>query len=277
MPTQPKAEVTAEPPPLSEPVAESAPPPKGELLKIVSGYLYMALGELKYERKDIMPIMQRIEKYMNASDYQTALTAYENAESEFLAMLEGADIVQTAAPVPTSCEIDGIEIPASMHDYRVEQLVYISNISKGKTAKSLQNKGITHIRDFFKPENSDLSKILSVKGKQSFIEALKRTVAAAPTAPTETATAVSPPAPEIPKREVYEINGVVIPESKLNKRVDSLKFPNKVSRTKLTKRFKEHGIVRLSDFFREGTLPLYKMISQGGKLSFLAALKESVG
>jgi hypothetical protein len=42
VPTQPKAEVTAKPP-LSEPVAESAPPPKGELLKIVSGYLYMAL------------------------------------------------------------------------------------------------------------------------------------------------------------------------------------------------------------------------------------------
>jgi hypothetical protein len=158
-----------------QPAALPPPPPpqKDELLKIVSGYLYMALGDLKYERKDIMPILQRIEKYMRVNNYEEALTAYQNAEDEFLAMLE-----QTV-PVAVTAKIAGIEIPAQFHDFSIEQLIYTSNISKGKTAKGLRSKGITHIRDFFKTENSDLNAILSVKGKKSFIDALERTIASA--------------------------------------------------------------------------------------------------
>jgi hypothetical protein len=248
---------------------ENPPPPlpsKDELLKTVSGYLYMALGDLKYERKDIMPILQRIEKYMRANNYEEALTAYQNAEDEFLAMLE-----QTM-PVAVAATIAGIEVPAQFHDFRIEQLIYTSNISKGKTAKGLHSKGITHIKDFFKAENSDLNAIPSVKGKKSFIEALERTIASAPAAETAPAPEA---APSIPHREVYELNGVAVPAEMLGERVDSLQFPSKVSRTKLTNKFKEHGIVYVRDFFAEGTPPLYKMISQAGKLSFLKVLRES--
>jgi hypothetical protein len=255
------------------PIAETAIPPRDELLKIVSGYLYMALGELKYERKDILPIIQRIEKYMTNSDYENALTAYQNAENEFLAMLESNTAVQTA-PASTPRMIAGIDIPAKLHDYRIEQLIYSSNISKGKTAQSLKAKGITHIRDFFKPENSNLNSILSVKGKKSFIEALEQTIAGVPA--EESAPAVSATAPEIPKRDIYEVNGVIIPEEKLDKRVDSLKFPSKVSRTKLTNKLKKHNVIYLRDFFAVGTPPLYKMISQGGKKSFLESLRNSL-
>jgi len=123
---------------------EGAAPPKGDLLKIISGYLYMALGELKYERKDIMPIMQRIEKYMKNNDYDAALTAYKNAENEFLAL-----VGRTA--VSHSGTIEGIEIPERFHDYNIEKLHYISNISKTKTANSLKNKGITHDSERFSP------------------------------------------------------------------------------------------------------------------------------
>jgi hypothetical protein len=258
-------------------ISQPAPlPEKDELLKIVSGYLYMALGELKYERKDIMPIMQRVEKYMSSNDYNCALTAYKNAEEEFMAVLE------RSAPVASSRVVAGVEIPARIHDYRIEQLIYVSNISKTKTANSLKNKGITHVRDLFKAENSNLNNILSVKGKKSFVEALERTVANTPantpadTSNKSSAPAAKPKAREIPKRDVYSINGVIVPEKMLGKRVDSLKFPSKISRTKLTKKFKEHNIVYIRDFFLEGTPPLYKILSQGGKVSFLEILRNSI-
>ena len=259
--------------PAPEEEEKTAIPPKDELLKIVSGYLYMALGELKYERKDIMPIIQRIEKHMNNNDYETALTAYKNAENEFLAMIESSVTTVQTVPAPTSRKIAGIEVPAKIHDYTIEMMDYVNNISKAKTANSLRNKGITQIKHFFKAENSDLNKVLSQKGKKSFIEALKRTIS---NTPTETSPVTESTVPEIPKRDVYEFNGVVIPEEMLNKSVDSLNFPSKISRTKITKRFTEHNIVYLRDLFVAGNPPLYKMLSQGGRISFLKILRNSV-
>lgn len=256
---------------VKETVIETPLPPKDELVKIVTGFLYMAFGELKYERKDIIPVIQRIEKYMNNNDYDTALSVYDNAENEFLAAFERTT---EAVPSTTSYKIGGIEVPAKFYNFSIAQLHYENNFSGGKLTASLKKKGITHIRDFFKPENSNLGDVLSVKGKKSFIQALERTISDISVGENSSQSSTSTTA--IPKRDVYEINGVVIPESMLDKRISSLEFQSKTSRTKITKKIHEHRIIYLRDFFREDIPPLYKILSQGGKKSFLEVLKNSV-
>lgn len=108
--------------------------------------------------------------------------------NEFLAALkrvvdstaadETAPVASAATPTVgiISDTIAGIKIPPEYHNYEIGQLNYASNISKAKTAASLRNKGITHISDFFKPENSNVKSILSAKGYKSFIESLERTI-----------------------------------------------------------------------------------------------------
>jgi len=81
-------------------------------------------------------------------------------------------------PVSTVAKIAGIEIPAKFHGWKVEQLAFTSNVSKAKLCKKLKNKGITHIKDFFKPENSKISSLgFSANGVKSFKETIKRTIA----------------------------------------------------------------------------------------------------
>jgi len=102
-----------------------------DLLKIVSGYLYMTLEDLKYSAEDMQKVIQILEINVNHNHYESAIAEYERAESEY-------------APV----KIDDIVIPSKYNDLRISELPFSTSPMGVRITNSLLRVGITFIKDF---------------------------------------------------------------------------------------------------------------------------------
>ncbi|MCL1904204.1 MAG: hypothetical protein FWF94_07290 [Oscillospiraceae bacterium] len=229
-------------------------PEKSDLCKIVSGYLHMTLGEMRYTSKEIIPIIQRIEKKINDCDYKAAMDAYKKAENAL-------------SPI---C-IRGIIIPREYFETKITDLKYSDYKLAARITKALKREGIIYIKDF--QDNVHLSKniqnvrSLGVTCIDEFLLALKRTI---------TGVEDTKLLEKIEKPKIYEISGVVIPEHMLDKRIDKLNYVNSISKTKIVKKLKTYDIVCLRDFFKGDVPRLTAIFSQKGKNSFLDVLRRSL-
>jgi len=97
-------------------------------------------------------------------------------ENEFITALKQV-IGEMPATTPASGFIAGIEIPPKFHDVEIWQLDYKSKITQSKATFALRGKDIIRVKDLFKPENADITKLgLGKTALNSFLEALERTM-----------------------------------------------------------------------------------------------------
>jgi hypothetical protein len=99
--------------------------------------------------------------------------AYEVAES---VNYKGKRSIASLKTMYGDCRISGVPIPEEALDRRVDSLKYTSNVSRTKTVNTLKKHNLVYLRDFFNEGAPALSKILSYRGKQSFLETLRRSL-----------------------------------------------------------------------------------------------------
>ncbi|MCL1865860.1 MAG: hypothetical protein FWF82_00445 [Oscillospiraceae bacterium] len=315
--------------------AESELPSKDELVKIVSGYLHMTLGEMNYSRKEIIPIIQRLEKKIKVNDYESAMTAYENAENNLSPVI-----------------IMGIVIPFELYDVKIADLKYDDGKLGERVTRALNREGIVTVKDFRKrPDLANRIRLIKSFGKgcqDEFLSALRSTVeggaeavktavntpaktsktprknaaktprvaktaktpkvtkvaktprtpkattkkSESATAKKVTATAKTPRKSTVKKvtapakmttraRTGISADGVIagikVPEEIQKYKIDQLDFVSKISKTKTVNSLKEKGIVYVSDFFKPEHAVFHKIgLSVKGRQSLVETLKRTV-
>jgi hypothetical protein len=227
-------------------------PQKDELTKIILGYLYMTLEEMNYEKKNIAPIIQRLEKNINAEDYSAAILAYNKAENTFIPLI-----------------IRGVVIPQEYYGVKIADMKFSTTKVAKRIANALERvTGIHILKDFIGKEESikNLEKIRNFgKGCQDeFVAELKRIIGIKPTFENNTATASN------------TIEDIEIPSKFHNYKIGQLEFRNHISRGKLVNNLKKKGIIHIKDFFLLENSDLSRILSYKGRITFLEALKATV-
>ena len=117
--------------PKSVTVSEKSVSIEKNLRKIVCGYMYMTLEDLKYSPEDMLRVVQILEINVSHNHYEYAIAEYERAEAEY-------------APVI----IDGIVVPSEYNDMKIAELPFSTVPMGARITKALSRSGIEYIKDF---------------------------------------------------------------------------------------------------------------------------------
>ena len=130
------------------------------LLKIVSGYLYMTLDDLMYSPEDVKEVVQVLEINVNHNHYESAIAEYERVESEY-------------EPV----KIDDIVVPSKFNDLRISELPFSTSPMGVRIANALMRVGIAFIKDF-RNKSVDFNKVrnFGAGSLEEFKAALRREI-----------------------------------------------------------------------------------------------------
>lgn len=223
-----------------------------ELQEIVSGYLYMTLSDLGYKKKEVKPIIQRLERKIVKNDYKEAMTAYENAEDILFPLT-----------------VMGVRIPIEYYDFKIDDFWYSDKVLGKRITKALNNAKIYAIKDF--QDNDDIaSELQKLRAfgrsmEDEFVIALKRVIGELP------ATAEIVGLPGI-------IAGIKVPPELYDVEIWQLDYKNTMSQSKIVFALRGRDIKRVKDLFKPENADITNLgLGKTALSSFLEALKRTIG